>query len=85
LSRPYFSLNAATASGSPAACSPRFVATASLGTSCVSRKTTRVIPIASSTNATARRRTKPRKLEDGRSLRRDLGASARAVGDVVKG
>jgi hypothetical protein len=46
--------------------------------------TTSVIPIASSTSAAARRRTKPRKLEEGRSLRRDLGASARAVGDVVK-
>jgi hypothetical protein len=29
--------------------------------------------------------TKARKLEEGRSLRRDLGASARAVGAVVKG
>jgi hypothetical protein len=44
-----------------------------------------VIPIPSSTRAAARRSTKPRKLEEGRSLRRGLGASARAVGAVVKG
>jgi hypothetical protein len=47
--------------------------------------TTSVIPITSSTKAAARRRTKAKKLDEGRSLRRDLGASARAVGDVVKG
>jgi hypothetical protein len=47
--------------------------------------TTSVIPIARSTSATARRRTKTRKPEEGRGLRRDLRASAGAVGDVVKG
>jgi hypothetical protein len=44
-----------------------------------------VIPTASSTSAAARRSTKPRKLEDGRSLRRGLGATARALGAVVTG
>ncbi len=39
----------------------------------------------SSTRAAARRSKKRRKLEEGRGLRRDLGASAMAVGAVVKG
>jgi hypothetical protein len=51
----------------------------------VSTKTTSVIPTASSTSAAARRSKKRRKLEEGRGLRRDLGASAMAVGAVVKG
>ena len=43
-SSPYRSLKAATAAGSPAACSPRFATTGSLGTSCVKPNATRVIP-----------------------------------------
>jgi hypothetical protein len=61
------------------------VATALLGTSWVRTKTTSVIPTASKTSAAPRRSKKRRKLEEGRGLRRDLGASAMAVGAVVKG
>jgi hypothetical protein len=45
-----------------------------------------VIPTESSTSATSRRRRKPRKLDDGRSLRRTLdGVAPIALGAVVKG
>jgi Xaa-Pro aminopeptidase len=76
---------AAYAHGWVAACSRRLVATALLGTSWVSTKTTSLIPTASSTSATARRSRKRRKLAEGRGLRRALGESAIAVGAVVKG